>query len=173
MLSVDSVTFEDIPEIFTKENRKAIVSEGRRGSEDEKFQKYWLLKQFGLNIGPGTSVRSNLETGEFIHSRRITHLPDFEVWTEDFDGYAEGIYFSLKMITCAGGAQTRSIREVAHHIKACVKHLENFDSSIKFAFILDGKELSKYLTRFREKIPLKFKSNFFIGPLKEFPTEGL
>jgi len=173
MFSLDSVTFEDIPQVFTKENRKVIISEGRRGSEDEKFQKYWLKKQFGLDIGPGTNIRSNLETGEFINSRRITHLPDFEVWTEDFDGYAEGVYFSLKMITCPGGAQTRSIREVAHHIKACVKHLENHNPNMKFAFVLDGKELSKYLKRFQNKIPKKFKENFFIGPLKDFSTKGL
>lgn len=168
-----ATTFNDIPKVFTKENRKIIISEGRRGSEDEKFQKYWLKKEFGLDIGPGTNIRSNLETGEFISSRRITHLPDFEVWTEDFDGYSDGTYFSLKMITCKGGAQTRSIREVAHHIKACVKHLKNYDSNIKFAFILDGEELSRYLERFQDKIPEEYKKNFFIGPLKDFTLEWM
>jgi len=168
MFEMSSLTFEDIPRVFTKENRKQIISEGRRGSEDEKFQKHWLKKKFGLDLGPGTAVRCNLFTGEFIKSRRITHRDDFEEWTEDFDGYADGIYFSLKMITCAGGAQTRSIREVAHHIKACVRHLENYDSSVKFAFILDGGELAKYLERFKRKIPQEFQKNFYIGPLKDF-----
>ena len=111
---------ENIPYSFTKETRSQIISPTgqRRKSEDEKYQKEWLRTFAGIDIGKGTGIRVNTSTGELKKLHRVMKEEDFHHWSEDFDGYVPDnkTYYSLKMITCAGGAQTRAIRELAHNI---------------------------------------------------------
>ena len=159
----------DIPYVFTKENRKKYISLGRRGNQDEKYQKLYINNFLGLDIGGSTHLRCNLQTGEIRELKRVMHLDHFHVWTEDFDGMVEedNSLWSLKMIPEAGGAQTRSIREVAHHIEACIKNITEQHSDNNFVFVLDGEQILKYKDRMINLIPEDIRHRFIIGPVRE------
>jgi hypothetical protein len=100
---------------------------------------------------------------------RVMHLDDCHLWTEDFDGSVkqDNSLWSLKMIPEAGGAQTRSIREVMHHIDACVKNITVQGSNNNFVFVLDGETILKYKDRMINLIPKDIRHRFIIGPVRE------
>tara|TARA_R100000152_G_C6757431_1_gene181245 strand:+ start:398 stop:964 length:567 start_codon:yes stop_codon:yes gene_type:complete len=166
---IPNVVTREIPYVFTKKSRQRFVSEGRRSNEDERYQKWYLSKYLGLDIGGSTHLRCNLETGEIKKLTRVMHLPNCHRWTEDFDGAVESdnTLWSLKMIPESGGAQTRSIREVMHHIEACVKNIITQKSDNNFIFVLDGAEILKYKDRMIQLIPEEIKHRFIIGPVRE------
>jgi hypothetical protein len=160
---------KEIPYVFTKENRKKFISDSRRGSEDEKFQKQYILNYLGLDIGSSTHYRCNTQTGEIKRLTRVMHLDDCHRWTEDFDGQIEedNTLWTLKMIPEAGGAQNRALREVFHLIEACVKNITSKQSNNNFVFVLDGEEILKYKDKMINLVPVKIRHRFIIGPLRE------
>jgi hypothetical protein len=102
-------------------------------------------------------------------------LDGFE-WTENFDGLFNNnnkYYFNLKFICEAGGAQTRSIREVYHFIKRMLHHLIIYKTTnLYFINILDGDVCNKHMDKFDYLINKKkykdVKQYIFIGDLYEF-----
>jgi len=89
------------------------------------------------NICNKTNIRLNLDTLEL---KRITRPLNYEngfEWTEDFDGIQiinnKKLYYNFKFICDKGGAQTRSLRETYHFIKAQLEYLNtNKNSNIIF-----------------------------------------
>jgi hypothetical protein len=163
---------ENIPYSFTKESRAQFISPTgqRRKSQDEKYQKEWLRTYVGIDVGKGTGIRVNSATGELKKLYRVMKEDDFHSWSEDFDGIHKSTktFYSLKMITCAGGAQNRAIREVAHHISACVNHLRIRDEGFNFHFILDGAQVLKYQKQLLNMIPPQYLHRFYIGSMRAY-----
>ncbi len=100
-------------------------------------------------------------------------------WTENFDGVINininnnKYYFNLKFICEAGGAQTRSIREVYHFIKRMLHHLIIYKTTnLYFINILDGDICNKSMSKFNYLLNKKKYKNVnkfvFIGDLYEF-----
>lgn len=163
---------EDIPYSFTKQTRSQFISPTgqRRKSQDEKYQKQWLKTYVGIDIGKGTGIRVNSQTGKLKKLHRVMKEDDFYCWSEDFDGFCESsdTFYSLKMITCAGGAQNRAIREVAHHISSCVNHITRCDEGHNFHFILDGETVLKYQNQLRGMVPQEYSDRFYIGSMRAY-----
>ena len=99
-------------------------------------------------------------------------------WTEDFDGFIQlnehNYYFNLKMVCGAGGAQTRTLREVYHFIKSQLEHLLICPEShsVYFVNILDGDASHKVMSKFNYLIGLdkynEIKNKVYIGDLRGF-----
>jgi len=99
-------------------------------------------------------------------------------WTEDFDGFIQlkelDYYFNLKMVCGAGGAQTRTLREVYHFIKSQLEHLliSPESHSVHFVNILDGNASHKVMSKFNYLIELdkynQIKNRVYIGDLYGF-----
>ncbi len=126
-----------------------------------------------------------VKTQDRIHMRKLLISPkkypmrydDGFEYTETFDGiqYANNktIYYNLKFVCGAGGAQTRTLREVYHFIESQLKLLlESDDPNIYFVNILDGNESYKAMSKFNylltNKQYTKIKKNIFIGDLASF-----
>lgn len=100
-------------------------------------------------------------------------------WTEDFDGFfmanEKQYYFNLKMVCGAGGAQTRTLREVYHFIKSQLLHLLEYPDStnVYFVNILDGDMSHHFISKFHYLIGLdkysQIKNRVYIGDLSGFP----
>lgn len=130
-----------------------------------------------------TNMRFNTETYNLQKiTRPLDELNGFE-WTEDFDGLSivgdKKFYFNFKFICDAGGAQTRSMREVYHFVKCQLEFFDNLQSeerhdkeNIYFINILDGNTAMKQLPKFKyliEKDKYKsIKNNIFIGDMYTF-----
>ncbi len=97
-----------------------------------------------------TNVRINLENYTLVDkknpmTKNKKPIPGGYEYTEDFDGEQiisdKRLYYNFKSICEPGGAQTRSLREVYHFIKAQLDHLLIHNSTnTHFINILDGAE---------------------------------
>lgn len=145
-------------------------------NECEIFQRKTIEKILGVECVK-TNMRFNTET---IHLEMMTRPLDndngFE-WTEDFDGLSiineKKFYFNLKFICDAGGAQTRSLREVYHFVKCQLEYLNKYQlENVYFINILDGntsmKHLSKFIYLIKKEKYTKIINNIFIGDLYTF-----
>jgi len=99
-----------------------------------------------------TSDRINMNQNNIISETRPMKRNDAFDWTEDFDGKQGGLYtlyYNFKMVVGSGGAQTRSLREVAHFITAQLDYnLSHMDNLSYFVNILDGDESCKLYTQY-------------------------
>ena len=124
--------------------------------------------------------RINLESNEIVSQSRPMTLENAFDWTEDFDGkqcYTGTpnitLYYNLKMICDAGGAQTRSLREVAHFVKAQLDYkLTHLSKLTYFVNILDGDECNKLYSKYEyilKKEKYKHVRHFvYVGDLYGF-----
>ena len=125
-----------------------------------------------------TNLRINIELNDIINcTQPMTRYDAFD-WTEDFDGeqiYYNNItlYYNLKMVIGDGGAQTRSLREVSHFIRAQLEYnIKHIDNPKYFVNILDGDTSYKLLDKFNYIInndKYKYVKNFiYIGDMYNF-----
>ena len=130
-----------------------------------------------------TNMRFNLKTFNLQKIRCPLKRPDGFEWTEDFDGlcivgYIK-FYFNFKFICDAGGAQTRSLREVYDFVEGQLEFFDNLQSeethdkeNIYFINILDGNTPTKHQDKFKYLIETdKYKSiknNIFVGDMYTF-----
>ncbi len=107
--------------------------------ECEKWQLLHLEKIVGASLQK-THKRMNLFDFRIEELKHPLERNDGFEWSENFDftlpGPAE-IFFNLKFISGSGGAQTRSIREVYHFVRAQCEYVKRVDTGI-FCNILDG-----------------------------------
>ena len=107
--------------------------------------------------------------------------PDGFDWTENFDGFMEldgkKMYFNLKMVCSAGGAQTRSLREVKHFIRSQLEHLLKFpesSSDVYFINILDGDESNRNMFHYHDLLGQEkyssIRDRVYVGDLYEFQS---
>lgn len=128
-----------------------------------------------------TTTRINKRTHQMQPlSNPMTHEDGFD-WTEDFDGTQQlvgkdgaihDLFYNFKMVCDAGGAQTRTLREVYAFIESQQQVLLEKHETIYFVNILDGdqshhrKEQFNYLTNLPEYATVK--ENVFIGDMCAF-----
>lgn len=114
-----------------------------------------------------TNLRFNTETFALqTMTRPLDHENGFE-WTEDFDGLSiignKKFYFNFKFICDAGGAQTRSLREVNHFMKC---QLEYLHKDVLVEQILAEKALAEQALVLEEKdTPEKSDEVYFVNIL--------
>lgn len=150
---------------------------GKHG-ECEQYQRKQLDELFSLysdhTLCINTKYRFNMYTLEFKHiPHPLKYVHGFN-WTEDFDGYIEhyNMFINLKFICGDGGAQTRSLREVAHFIHTQIRYLHhNPGTKYTFVNILDGDTCWTHMSKFKyfmEREPIHITSKIFIGDMVEF-----
>ena len=149
-------------------------------NECEIYQRN-LIEKITLMKCRKTHVRLNLCDYQMKTVVSPNKQPDGFEWTEDFDGLIEieskQLYFNLKMVCSAGGAQNRTLREVYHFIRSQLEHLLLFpESSINVYFIniLDGDESAHYINKFhhllsKEKYSI-IKDKVYVGDLYQFQS---
>ena len=95
--------------------------QGGKKCECEKYQRILIEKITGKECSK-TNDRINTFSNQIIHMRTPMTREDAFDWTEDFDGIQETsgfqLYYNFKMVCDSGGAQTRTLREVSHFIRA-------------------------------------------------------
>lgn len=147
-------------------------------NECELFQRKQIETMLGVECAK-TNMRFNTETCELqTMTRPLDHDNGFE-WTEDFDGLSvidnKKFYFNLKFICDAGGAQTRSLREVYHFVKCQLEYLRLHsadETPVYFINILDGNTSMKHLSKFKYLVEKELYSPIskylFIGDMFTF-----
>ncbi len=160
----------------TKDWRKnQIWYKGGKHNECEIYQRGLIEKIINKKVNK-TNDRIYMKDRKIISKTEpMKDLDGFE-WTEDFDGLVEinnkKIYFNLKFVCEAGGAQTRTIREVYHFINKMLEHLVFYKTNTYFINILDGDICNKSMDKFNYLLHKKkykdVKNNVFIGDLYQF-----
>lgn len=119
-----------------------------------------------------TYQRFNLLKNDFVEIKKINILLNKYEYSENMDGYQKigkyDIYYNLKMISCNGGFQNRSLQNTYYFIKCQLEYLkENDFKNIKFVNILDGAYCYKNIEKFnylhnQEKYNI-IKNKVYIG----------
>lgn len=147
-----------------------------KSNECEKYQRN-IVENITNAICKKTNTRINIHTYELKDITCPLKTDDGFDWTENFDGFQQirgnNIYYNLKMVCDAGGAQTRTLREVHHFIKAQLENtLQNVIQDTYFVNILDGDESFRHSGKFQKlKNNEKYhsiKSYVFVGDTHEF-----
>lgn len=161
----------------TKEwrNSQMWYDNGKR-NECELYQRRMIELITGKSC-PKTNERINTEINDIIVETQPMKRDDAFDWTEDFDGKQiespYRIFYNLKMVIGNGGAQTRTLREVAHFIKAQLEYnLSHIDNLAYFVNILDGDQSFKLYKKYKiilNKEKYKYVKNFvYIGDTHGF-----
>ena len=147
-----------------------------KSNECECYQIKMVERITKLNL-IRTSDRIHMESLSIINKKYpLKDIDGFE-YTENFDGVQHigkcKVYYNLKFVCDAGGAQTRSLREVYHFLKCQLKVLLT-SNNIYFINILDGdtsyKSMNKYLHLIDSPEYSAIKKNIFIGDLAMFQS---
>lgn len=150
---------------------------GGRKNECELYQRN-LIEQITKLPCNKTNERINIELNDIIsNTRPMTRYDAFD-WTEDFDGrqnYNDIIlYYNLKMVCDSGGAQTRTLREVSHFIRAQLDYTIKYhiNQPKYFVNILDGDTSYKLIDKYNyilNKKKYKYAANFiYVGDMYNF-----
>jgi hypothetical protein len=145
-----------------------------KSNECEIYQRN-MIELITSEICKKTNERLHIEDIELKTKTHPLKDEDGFEYTEDFDGLIEKsnikYYFNLKMICDAGGAQTRTCREVYHFIKTQLKYIKkNNTENVYFINILDGDTSYKHMKQFHF-LKNKYDTPFvFIGDMNEFQT---
>jgi hypothetical protein len=155
---------------------------GGKSNECELLQRMQVEQITGKSC-PKTTMRINKRTHQMQPLSNPLTRPDGFDWTEDFDGIQQlvgndgtthTLYYNFKMVCHAGGAQTRTLREVYAFIEAQqqVLLLGNHHATVHFINILDGdqsyfrKEQFSHLLNLPEYATVKEK--VFIDDMSAF-----
>jgi len=149
---------------------------GGKHNECEKYQRN-IIEEITNQSCPKSSVRINRESYELVKESRPMTLENAFMWTEDFDGMQVcndyKLYYNFKMVADNGGAQTRSLREVAYFIEHQLEYkFKYINKKIYFINILDGDTSYKLYNKFQyilNKLKYKYVKNFvYIGDTYNF-----
>jgi hypothetical protein len=148
-----------------------------KSNECETYQLDQLAKIIQSPMETNTNTRLNLSTYEMrtFKPKVLVRAPDYFEWTEDFDAlhnYHTGkMYINLKFVCDSGGAQTRTLREVYHFIRAQIEYTNINKETVFFANILDGDTSNKYMEKLRfalEYLDIEKLDQVFIGDMNTF-----
>lgn len=165
--------------LITKTMRQevfGIVAGGAGSRKPEDYQRSTIIEHTKTPC-PKTNMRINLRTNTLKEIPMPNkHSNGFD-YSEDFDGCQtfgnNVVYINLKCIVGAGGAQTRSLREVYWFIQGQLNVLKT-TNNIYFANILDGDEANSVLSKFQYLLNLEeysfVKKNVYVGDLKNYLT---
>jgi hypothetical protein len=165
--------------LITKEKRQEVygtVAGGSGSMGPEKYQRAKITEGTGTPCGK-TNMRINYRTKVLRDIAQPNKLRDGFDYTEDFDGVqmfgATRVLLNFKSIVGAGGAQTRSLREVYHFVQAQLDVLAaGAAHDTLFANILDGDEAASVLDKFQYLLSLPVHtahaSKIYVGDLKGY-----
>lgn len=162
----------------TKEWRKnADWYSGGRKNECEKYQ-IKTLEEITNRTIEKTTHRLHTETFHIIPISNPMRYENGYEYTENFDGIVETtqnvFYFNLKFICDAGGAQTRSLREVYHFVKYQLEHVKQYNEISRapyFINILEGNTSAANMDKFNYllgKYSGEARNRVFVGDMYEF-----
>jgi hypothetical protein len=162
---------------ITKEKRHEVfgqVAGGAGSRAPENFQRQKIVEGTGIEC-PKTNTRINLRTNELKDISHPNKARDGFDYSEDFDGCQtvgdQKVYVNLKCIVGAGGAQTRSLREVYWFVEGQLNTLKKV-GKIYFANILDGDEAADCMDKFEYILSLAefaaIKNKIYVGDLKGY-----
>jgi len=144
-----------------------------KSNECEKYQ-IRMIEKIIANKLPKTNDRINIETNDIVSMTSPMSSADGYEWSENFDGKIiidnNTFYFNLKFVCDAGGAQTRTLREVYHFITHQLMYVMKYNTNnIYFINILDGDTSFKNMDKFNylldKKIYELVRKYVFIGSL--------
>lgn len=152
-----------------------------KSNECENYQRNIIEKITNTKCSK-TKYRINTINNELVIKLNPLSNEDGFDYTEDFDGlqdYNNKQYlYNLKFVCDRGGAQTRTLREVYHFIRAQLEYLLKCESSktkkeyLCFVNILDGDESYKNMDKFNYLLKnskyISLKNLIFIGDMKQF-----
>jgi hypothetical protein len=150
-----------------------------KSNECEKYQNRIIEKITKLPLRK-TFDRIYMRSMTIIDKKcPMRDIDGFE-YTENFDGIQmindSKVYYNLKFVCDAGGAQTRALREVYHFVR-CQLEILVASTNIHFINILDGdtshKAMSKYNYLINQPKYANIKSNLFIGDMTMFQSYWL
>jgi hypothetical protein len=165
--------------LITKEKRQEVygtVAGGSGSMGPEKYQRAKITEGTGVACGK-TNMRINYRTRILRDIAQPNKLRDGFDYTEDFDGIqmfgSIRVLLNFKSIVGAGGAQTRSLREVYHFVQAQLDILAvGAAPDTLFANILDGDEAASVLDKFQYLLTLPVHtahaSKIYVGDLKGY-----
>lgn len=148
---------------------------GGKSNECEIYQKNLIEEMLSIKLEK-TDDRINIETNQIIDKKSPMINDDGFEYTENFDGKIVSnntYYFNLKFVCDAGGAQTRTLREVYHFIRYQLEYIIKFNTSnIYFINILDGdtsyNNMNKFIYLINKEEYNHVKKYVFIGDLYNF-----
>ena len=159
-----------------------------KSNECEKYQIGALQQVLFPKLLSKTNDRIHTENLEIIDCRCPLKQQDGYEYTENFDGVVQTgsnmFYFNMKFVCDAGGAQTRTLREVYHFIRLQMEHLLLLlrDNDIQpqnlpyFINLLDGDtcwKSAKYFDYLVQKEKYRgILENIFVGDLHTFQNSG-
>ena len=163
--------------LITKEKRQelfGVVAGGAGSRKPEDYQRGIIVQHTGAPC-PKTNIRINLRTNTLKDIAMPNKQTDGFDYSEDFDGCQtfghKKVYLNLKCIVGAGGAQTRSLREVYWFVQGQLNVLK-ITPNTYFANILDGDEADSVLPKFEYLLNLddykKEESKVYVGDLKGY-----
>jgi hypothetical protein len=165
--------------LITKEKRQEVygtVAGGSGSMGPEKYQRAKIAEGTGVICGK-TNMRINYRTSTLRDIAQPNKLREGFDYTEDFDGLqmfgTTRVLLNFKSIVGAGGAQTRSLREVYHFVQAQLATLAaGAAPDTLFANILDGDEAASVLDKFRYLLGLPehaaHAAKIYVGDLKGY-----
>lgn len=137
-------------------------------SECERYQFAVLSAYCGVCLEKRRGLRLNVESAEMrviLHPNKANELLQ---WTEDFDGEvrvgSRQFLFNLKFVCGSGGAQTRSMREVYHFIKAQTRFAKDNVNGVAFVNILEGDGVGPFMVELKELA----SPRVFVGDMVDF-----
>ncbi len=144
-------------------------------NECEIYQRN-LIEQITSHTCVKTNIRINLRDKQLYDKKYPMKDVDGFDYTEDFDGNIQNKYYiNLKMICDAGGAQTRTLREVYHFVESQLDHLVRYGGETKyFVNILDGDTSHNSMPKFNHLLNrpeyAAIKKYVFVGDMLSFSS---
>jgi hypothetical protein len=163
--------------LITKTTRQelfGVVAGGAGSRKPEDYQRATIVQHTGVPC-PKTNMRINLRTNTLQEIAMPNKHDNGFDYSEDFDGSQtfgeKKVFLNLKCIVGAGGAQTRSLREVYWFVQGQLNVLKTTQNTY-FANILDGDEAHSVLSKFTYLLNLQeyadVKSKVYVGDLKGY-----
>lgn len=187
---IDSIAREQLPlpvpsNLQTKDWRKEQPWwKGGKKNECELLQRM-QVEQITGNPCPKTTLRINKRTFQMKElSNPLTRSDGFD-WTEDFDGEQKNcvgknklnyrLLYNFKMVCDAGGAQTRTLREVHSFAESQLQlSIRENNETTYFINILDGDQSHLRKTQFSHLLALPeyagVKEKVFIDDMCAFKS---
>ena len=150
------------------------------GGAGSTAMEHWQRKQVEDGTGvvcPKTKMRINVRTKTLHEIAQPNRRPDGFDFTEDFDGiqtFGETtVYLNFKSIVSAGGAQTRSLREVYWFVGGQLD-VAKTTPGILFANLLDGDEPASQMDKFQYLLGLEeyagVRDRVYVGDTRGYFT---
>lgn len=165
--------------LITKEKRQELfgtVAGGAGSTGPEIYQRKKIEEGTGIPCTK-TNIRINLRTNTLKDIPHPNKNRDGFDYSEDFDGCQKvkkkTVLINMKCIVGAGGAQTRSLREVYWFVEGQLNALKNMpDGGYFFVNILDGDTSHNCMSKFQYLLDLPehaaVKDHVYVGDLKDY-----